>query len=382
MKIAIIGQKGIPASYGGVERHVEELAVRLAKQGHEVFVYCRKHYVQPVRKTYKGVKLIFTPTIPTKNLDAITHTLFSTLDVLRRKVDIVHYHAVGPATMSIIPKLLKRKAMVVNTFHCRDQFHQKWGPLAKMYLRFGEYATAKFGHHTIAVSKDIANHCAETFNTVATYIPNGVTTENEPIDPETLKRNNLKKNGYFLTVARLVRHKNIHLLIKAYKKIKTDKKLVIVGDSSHTSEYVKELHELAAGNDNITFTGWQDKEELRALYKNCYLYIHPSQAEGLPIVVLEALAEGAEVLLSDVHEHKISFEKQAHYFKNNSQSSLIRSLKKLKGLEKNLAIKRANQKFVKELFNWDDIARDTANTYYGLIQAKKVRKKQAALKQI
>lgn len=174
MKIAFLGSKGIPAKSGGIERHVEDLSVRLARLGHEVFVYSRKQYTKYDKKQYKGVNLIYLPSIRTKNLEAITHTFLATLDVLRKKYDIIHYHGVGPATLSFIPRLLCRKAKVIVTFHCQDQFHQKWGRFARLYLAFGEYASCKFPHKTIVISNTIKDYCKKVFNKDTERIPNGV----------------------------------------------------------------------------------------------------------------------------------------------------------------------------------------------------------------
>ena len=163
MKIAMIGQKGMPAVWGGVERHVEELATRLVKNNHQVTVYSRSWYSQK-RSKYQGVTLRFVPSIHTKNLDTITHTLFSTIDALRRDFDIIHYHGVGPALLSFIPRLLKPRAKVIVTFHCQDRLHGKWSFFAKIMLRLGEFAACKFPHETIAVSQTLQKYVKEKYN--------------------------------------------------------------------------------------------------------------------------------------------------------------------------------------------------------------------------
>ncbi|MFH2105335.1 MAG: glycosyltransferase family 4 protein, partial [Parcubacteria group bacterium] len=306
MKIAFIGQKGIPAKGGGVERHVEELAVRLAKLGNEVYVYSRKHYTGYNQPSYKGVNLIYLPSIRAKNLEAISHSSLATLDALRRKFDVVHYHGVGPATLALIPRLLKRKTKVITTFHCRDQFHQKWSPPARLYLRFGEMAAAKFPHQTIAVSNVIKDVCAEKYNSnKAARIPNGVMVKEYP-GSEMINKFGLKSGQYLMTCARLVRHKGIHYLIEAFNELKASNpenlkklKLAVVGDSVYTDKYVRELKEMAEKNDDIIFTGFQSDKTLAQLFQNAYVYIHPSEAEGLPITVLEAMKFGKAVLVSD-----------------------------------------------------------------------------------
>jgi len=316
MKIAMIGQKGIPFIHdGGVERHVEELATRLVQRGHEVFVYVRPRFITNGQKVYKGVKLIPLPSIPTKNLDTITHTFLASIHVLFQKVDVIHYHSVGPSTLAWIPRLFKPKTKIVVTFHSIDRFHKKWGWFARKYLGWGEWTACHFPHKTISVSMTIQKYCKEKFNKETVYIPNGVNIEKIK-DKDKIKQFDLEKDGYILTVARLIRHKGIHYLIEAYKKLentfgsnpenwpgKKIRKLVIVGAPSYTDDYFEYLTKLAAESSNIIFTGFQTGETLKQLFANAYLYVHPSEAEGLSLTILEAMSHGTCVLISDIPEN-------------------------------------------------------------------------------
>lgn len=373
MKIAFIGQKGIPTQYGGIERHIEELSVRLAKAGHKVFVYSRPNYSNPNKKSYKGVNLISLPSIPTKNLDAISHTFLASIHALFQGFDIIHYHGVGPSTLSFIPRIFKPKIKVVTTFHCRDKFHQKWGKLAQLYLGFGEFATCKFPHKTIAVSRNIKKFCEKKFNIDALYIPNGVFTKNV-LGNEKIKKFGLGKENYILTVARLVKHKGIHYLIKAYKNIKTDKKLVIVGDSSHTENYVEYLKKLAKNNPNIIFCGFQKGETLAQLFKNAYIYIHPSEAEGLPITVLEALSYGKCALVSDIPENLEAIDNFGFTFKNKSVKDLQNKLQYLLNHSQEVKkIAKETKNYVGKNYNWDDITLETISLYESLFQKSRTK---------
>lgn len=371
MKIALIGQKGIPARSGGIERHVEELSTRLAKAGHEVFVYSRKHYTEYAKNKYRGVNLIYLPSLKTKHLDAISHTFLASLDVLRRDFDIIHYHGVGPSTLSFIPRLLKRKAKVVSTFHCRDQFHQKWGLIARAYLRFGEYAAAKFPHQTIAVSKIIRNLCLQKHNSAAEYIPNGVAI-NEYQGEETIRKFGLKPNYYLMTCARLVKHKGIHYLIKAFIDLKKELgenklkelKLAIVGDSAYTDSYVTYLKDLAKGREDIIFTGFQSGKTLSQLFRNAYFYVHPSESEGLPITVLEAMRFKKTVLVSNIPENIEAFAGNGYMFKNKDVEDLKHKLELL--LQNPELIKETGKKaseYVEKNYNWNKITKDTISLY-------------------
>ena len=258
MKIAYIGQKGIPTKSGGVERHVEELAVRMAARGHEVFVYARNNYSDKNVKEYRGVKIIFLPSIPTKNLDAISHTFFATVHALFQDYDVVHYQAIGPSSLSFIIRIFKRKTIVIATHHCQDYFHKKWGSFAKRYLRFGEYAAVNFTDKIIVVSKNLGVYIKNKFKKEAVVVTNGV--EVFPSQKtEYLEKWNLQKGGYIFYVGRFIRHKGVHFMIEAFKNLEDKhltrgKKLVIVGDGFYTDDYVKELKDTARGRENIIFT--------------------------------------------------------------------------------------------------------------------------------
>ena len=369
MKIALIGQKGIPAQAGGIERHVEELSVRLAQAGHEIFVYTRPHYVSSKLKNYKGVNLISLPSVKTKYLDAISHTFISTIHALFQGYDIIHFHAVGPSTLSFIPRILSR-AKVIVTFHCRDQFHQKWGLFSRTYLSFGEWTACKFPHQTIAVSKTIKEFCKKRFQKEAIYIPNGVNIPEQENGSNLIGKFGLKKDNYILTVARLVKHKGIHWLIQAYKKLKTDKKLVIVGNSAFTDDYVKYIKNLAKSDPRIIFTGYQTGKTLAQLFKNAYLYVHPSEAEGLPITVLEALSYGKCVLVSNIPENIEATGGFGFVFRNKDVKDLRKKIEKLLAkpdLVCSMGLEAT--KYAKENYNWDDITRKTIKLYRNLLKS-------------
>ena len=379
MKIAFIGQKGIPARSGGIERHVEELSSRLAGLDNEVFVYSRKRYTEYSGEKYRGVNLIYLPSVPTKNLDAISHTFLATLDALRRDFDIIHYHGVGPSTMSFIPRILKRKTKVVATFHCRDQFHQKWGLAARSYLKFGELAAAKFPHQTIAVSGVIKDLCADKYKSRVERIPNGVAINNYQ-GSETIKKFDLKPNSYILTCARLVRHKGVHNLIKAFIKVKEgdsgdlrNLKLAVVGDSAYTDDYVKYLRKLADGREDIVFTGFQTGKNLTQLFSNAYVYAHPSEAEGLPITVLEAMKYGKTVLVSNIPENIEAFAGHGYMFKNKDSHDLANKLKLLLANPKLVETTGTKaRQYVTENYNWENIVDNTTNLYRRTLASQEV----------
>ena len=365
MKIYFIGQKGIPAIYGGVERHAEELATRLVKEGNEVFVYVRNHYTPQDLKEYKGVNLIHLPSIKTKHLDAITHTFLATLDVLRRDADIIHYHAIGPSSLLWIPKLFKKGARVISTFHSDDRKHKKWGYIARKFLGLGAYIAVRWPDKTIAVSQYQSKVHGQEFSGELEYIPNGVPAL-EKVSPKLITDKwGLTGNDYVLAVSRLIKHKGLHYLVRAYSILKNvDKKLVIVGDANYTDNYAKYLKNLAGDNKNIIFTGNQTGQTLAELYSNAYLFVQPSEAEGLSIALLEAMSYGQAVLCSDIEPNKEAVADLALTFRSKSITDLSQKLRYLLNHPEIVAEMGFKlQERARIEYNWDNITKRTIELY-------------------
>ena len=368
MKIFLIGQKGIPAKNGGVEKHVENLAVRRAKDGQEVFVYARKNYQDKDLKTYQGVNIITLGSVGTKNLDAITHTFLACLDVIfRRKPDVVHFHSVGPSSLILLIKLFRPRLKVVFTFHCQDYRHQKWGRFARWYLKLGEMIGCRFANQTITISHELQRYAKEAYGINAEYIPNGA-EEVEETGDILLKPWNLAKDEYFVSISRLVRHKGIHYLLEAYNQLATDKKLVIVGDGAFTDDYVAELKKLAGNNPKIIFTGNQSGQTLAQLYTNAYAFVQPSEYEGLSVALLEAMSCGLPCVVSDIEANTEAAADTALIFKNKDVADLQNKLQELlsnPGLAKTLGEKARER--AKTEYNWATIVQNTEKLYNNLI---------------
>ena len=372
MRIAIIGQKGIPATYGGVEKHVEELSIRLAKAGHEVLVYTRRNYTPSSLNEYKHVKLISLPSIATKHLDAISHTFLACLDVLRRQPDVVHFHSIGPSSLIWLLRLLKPSLPVVATFHSQCYLHQKWGGLAKLYLKFGEAMTCYLPDATIAISQVLERYADKKYGARAEYIPNGVQTLAVK-ETNEIEKWELRPGNYIVTVSRLIRHKGIHHLIKAFNSLKTDKKLVVVGDGSYTEDYVQELYVLAKDNPNIIFTGTQTGAALAQLFANACLFVQPSESEGLSISLLEAMSFGLPVLVSDIPENIEAVSRFGHTFKNRNSRDLSDKLAAILKRPRQLKQRAQTNKLrVDRLYNWDAIAEKVIGVYMQSIMKKKM----------
>ncbi len=379
MRIAMIGQKGIPTLYGGIERHVEELSRELVNQGHDIFVYSRKWFTPKNLTEHAGIKIVHTPTIKTKHFDAIIHTFTSTFHaIFVSKPDIIHYHGVGPSLASWLPRVLAPKIKVIATFHCIDRYHQKWGLFARLMLLLGERFACLFPHKTIAVSKTIQNYCLNEFHVNTTYNPNGISIKNNP-GTQYLSEWNLEPQKYLVMISRLVRHKGAHYLIDAWQRARerapglfVDKKLAIVGGSAFTDDYVRDLKAMAGNDKSIVFTDWQKDEKLHSLFANALMMVHPSENEGLPITVLEAMSFGLPVLVSDIPEHQEVINDGRFWAANTSVDSLVEKIITLVSSE--VLLKETGQKnlaFVKKDFQWKDIAERTANIYRETLMAEK-----------
>ncbi len=390
-KIAFIGQKGIPVPQGGVERHVEELSIRLARDGHQVFVYTRPRFVPKEYKKYEQVNLINLPSLSTKNLDAISHTFISTLHaVFKLNADIIHYHGVGPSLLSWLPKILNKKIKVVSTIHSADWEHQKWSLFARLMLKLGCKFACQFADETIAVSRELQKYCLAKYKKDVAYIPNGVSLPTKD-KGKILTNFKLQPNKYLLIVTRLIKHKGIHYLIEAFKNIKEkygnderfkDLKLVIVGSTAFTEKYQQYLLRLTKNRTDIIFTGVQTGVNLNTLFKNAYLYVQPSESEGLSISILEAMSCGKAVLVSDIKENLelISGNSQTGAIGFDFQNKNIRDLThKIELLIRHPSIVRKvglkAKAYVKLYYNWEEIVDRTEKIYKNVVLVKdKVKK--------
>ncbi len=322
MKIAFIGQKGIPATYGGIERYVEELSTRLADRGHAVWVYVRNYYTPGTDTIYKGVYLVRIPTIRSKHLDTLVHVFLSTLDLIRRDVDIIYVHAVGPSALIPLMRLLKPRAKVISVFQSRDDLHAKWGRFARFCLRIGTWFACKMPHATVTSSKILHQYAMEKYHADTVQIYNGAPSPKELHGNEMEQKLGITQGSYFLMVTRFVRHKNIHKVIRAFKNLKTDKKLVIAGGAVYTDKYYQEIQELAKGDDRIILPGVVSGNNLWELYQKAYAFVQASGSEGMPLAVLEAMSFGCGIIASDIKEHYEVLEEAALYFDVNSVSEL------------------------------------------------------------
>jgi glycosyltransferase involved in cell wall biosynthesis len=300
MRIAMLGLRGVPASYGGVERHVEEISRRLVDAGHDVTVFCRKNYVVDRPAAYEGIRLRYLPSVGTKHLDAISHTALATAAALRG-FDVIHYHALGPGLLAPVPRALRPAVAVVQTVHGLDNLRNKWGPFARRVLGVGEWSSARIPHAVVAVSRTLADDYRSRHRREVFTIPNGVVPVQPRAADEIISRFGLVAGGYVLFVGRLVPEKAPDLLIRAYREVQSDHRLVIVGGSSFSDAYVTSLRRLAQDDARVVFTGYAFGTLLAELYANAAVFVSPSALEaGPPLTLLEAASCGTPVVASDI----------------------------------------------------------------------------------
>ena len=329
LKIAMIGHKRIPSREGGVEIVVDELSTRMVKLGCRVDAYNRygkhtagKKFDQRRGKYYHGIRLITIPTPKSSSLNAIVYSFFAALRALFGRYDVIHFHAEGPCIMLLIPKLFGIR--VVATIHGLDWQRSKWGNFASDMLKLGEKIAAKYADEVIVLSRNMQDYFLENYGRKTHFIPNGITRPQIRKAELIRERYGLEKDGYILFLARIVPEKGLHYLIEAFYQMKTDKKLVIAGGSSHSHAYMEQIREMASRDERILMTDFVHGQCLEELYSNAYLFVLPSDVEGMALTLLEAMSFGNCCLVSDIKENTEVVEEHAVTFRKGDVEDLKR----------------------------------------------------------
>jgi glycosyltransferase involved in cell wall biosynthesis len=304
LRVAMVGQQGIPAIHGGVERAVEELSARLVERGHEVTVFNRREHRGQQVEEYRGIRLVPVPATRGKYSGNLTQSLSGTLWTAGRDFDVVHFHAMGPCLWSPLARV-GGNAAVVATVQGRDDQRAKWGLAARLSLKTAAWASAHVPHEVIVVSRQLGGEYADDFQRATHHIPNGVTPADTTWQANTdvLDRFGLRGQPYLVNVGRLVPEKAMDQAIRAFKLVDTDARLVIVGGSSHTGEYVERLEELASQDERVVLTGPLYGDDLSGLFGHATAYVMPSLLEGLPLALLEAVSYRLPLIVSDIEPH-------------------------------------------------------------------------------
>lgn len=378
MKVAMIGHKRVPSREGGVEIVVEELSTRMIKKGTQVDIYnrsernvagskCNKNNNK--LKEYKGSRILTIPTFENKKLNAVVYSFLATVRALLSRYDVIHFHAEGPCSMIWLPHFLGIKT--VATIHGLDWQRSKWGGFASKYLKFGEKTAAKYADEIIVLSNNVQQYFKDLYGRDTVYIPNGV---NKPEIREAqiiTEKYGIIKDGYILFLARLVPEKGLDYLLEAFEKLDTEKKLVIAGGSSHTNDYVEfikkkinKLNEKLGKGRHVIMTGFVQGRELEELYSNAYVYVLPSDIEGMPISLLEAMSYGNCCVVSDIAENVEVIGTYGEKFSKGDVNSLYKKLSELINDKDKVKSYRQNvQEYVLNKYSWDKVVEQTVKLY-------------------
>lgn len=367
LRVAMFGQKRLSRE-GGIEIVVKELCTRMTREGCQVTCYNRSgHHVSGLeydeKIEYEGVCQKFVPTIEKKGLAAVSSSAFAAFYSALGKYDVVHIHAEGPAFFAWLPKMFGKKVIV--TIHGIDWQREKWkSGFGSKFIHQGEKSAVKYADEIIVLSKGVQKYFRDTYGRETHYIPNGV---NRPVRWEAeqiVDKFNLKKDSYILFLGRIVPEKGIRYLVEAFKNVSTDKKLVIAGGISDTDSFERELKDLAKDDERILFTGFVQGTLLDELYSNAYIYTLPSDLEGMPLSLLEALSYGNCCLVSDIPECAEVVEDKAMTFRKSDVADLRKKLQDAcNHPEEIMKLKKQAADFVCQKYDWDDIVDKTLKLY-------------------
>ena len=370
LAIAMFGQKRLSRE-GGVEIVVKELCTRMAQNGYDVTCYNRAgHHVSGAEYDnatieYEGVHQKTVPTINRRGLAAVSSSFFAALYSAFGRYDVVHIHAEGPAFFTWLPKMFGKKVVV--TIHGIDWQREKWqSGLGSKFIHQGEKNAVKYADEIIVLSKGVQDYFNDTYGRKTHFIPNGVDRPEIREADLITEKYGLTKGSYILFLGRLVPEKGIRYLVEAFKNVRTDKKLVIAGGSSDTDSFTEELKELAKGDNRIIFTGFVQGKMLDELYSNAYIYTLPSDLEGMPLSLLEAMSYGNCCLVSDIPECAEVVEDKALTFKQSDVEDLRKKIQDVcDHPEIVMEMKTQAAGFICKKYSWDEVAKETEELYRG-----------------
>jgi glycosyltransferase involved in cell wall biosynthesis len=367
MRIAYIGTMGIPAHYGGFETCVEEVATRLARKGHQITVYCGYRGVKPETKTYKNVQLIHVPCLSNKFLDFPFRSFLSTVDEMHRDVDIAHLFGSDDWPFVLASRIASSKTVLtLDGLPWNRSSYPVWArKILRSTARFGVY----FPHASIVDSKSVQEWYRENFGKSPIFVPYGANIDLTEPDDTIIRKKTLRPKKYILFVGRLVYEKGVHYLVEAFKRIKTDFELVIIGDNPYGKEYEMSLRKNAS--ENTKFLGYVYGKEFENLCKGAYLYVTPSELEGTSPALLTAMALGKCVLVSDIPENLETIGNAGFSFKHGDIDDLKEKIQFL--LSNPDLVEKAQKKAIdriKEYYDWDKVTDKLEDIYVSLINKR------------
>jgi glycosyltransferase involved in cell wall biosynthesis len=362
LRVAFIGGRGVVSKYSGVESYYEEVGKRLVEMGHEVTVYCRTYFTPPAAE-HNGMRLVRLPTIRSKHLETVIHTILSTAHAATQRYDIVHYHCLGPALFSFLPRLLGTKTAV--TVQGLDWQRKKWGRLASSVLRLGERASVRLPNATMVVSQVLQQRYRERHGIETFYVPNGGVLRGWS-EPRRMSAWQIEPGKYVLFLGRFSPEKGCHLLVEAFEQLDTDVKLVMAGAASYCDDYSRALR--AHSSERIRMLDWVSGDALDELLTNAMLFVLPSDLEGLSLALLDAMGAGLCVVVSDVPENVEVVEEAGFTFQRGSATNLAERLRFLiahRADREGAGV--AARKRIEDRYQWPRIAAEIETVYFQIM---------------
>lgn len=353
MKIAIMGIRGIPANYGGFETFAEELAPRLATMGHDVTVYGRSNMIDYKEEFYKGVRIKILPTISHKYLDTVVHTLLCSLQSFFVPYDVVFVCNSANALFAVLPRLWGKPVLL--NVDGLEWKRQKWNWAGKTFYKVSEFLATIFPNYIVTDARDVQQYYEKRFKKSSTFIPYGA-PEEKATTTKALDQFNLRPNEYVLYVSRMEPENNAHRVVRAFEKVHTDKKLVMVGDAPYSHDYIANLKKTS--DERIVFTGYVFGPGYRELQSNAYLYVQATEVGGTHPALVEGMGYGNCILANDVPEHREVLDGTGIYFSRSDDGDLRCKMQML--LDNPELVeqhRRSVLRRVRAKYSWDRVAR-------------------------
>lgn len=367
MKIAIIGTRGIPANYGGFETFAEECSAGLAARGHQVTVYGRSHYVSKTLKTHRGVQLVVLPTIKWKYTDTVVHSFLSMLHALAQRYDLILICNAANSIYALLPRILGIP-VVVNVDGI-ERLRQKWNLLGKAYYRLSEYLSTLLPNVIVTDARVIKQYYRDRYGAASVYIPYGALTA-KPKGQEFLEKLGVDPGEYFLYVSRLEPENNAHLVVEAYERVQSSKRLVIVGDAPYADKYIERIR--ASQDPRILFPGAIYGEGYRQLQAFAYCYIHATEVGGTHPALIEAMGQGSIIIANETSENAEVLENTGILYRKNHTDSLVKCLQAVEDSpEKYADFKTAALERARSFYSWDSVIDRYEQLFLNLVKRSK-----------
>ena len=351
MRIGVIGIRGLPANYGGFEVTAENIVKRLAQRGHEITIYCRG-FANGKPKELEGMRLIYLPSLELPHLSTPSHTTIAAMDAFFRKFDAVFAFNVGNALQVALLRLAGKKSVLF--VDGLDWKRDKYGSFGKWFLRNCENLAAKVAGHVVVDALPAQEHYFKAHGTEAHFIPSGSDIIEQVDKTGILDKLGLESGNFVISIGRLTPEKRQHLIAEAFKQVRTDMKLVIVGGNPYDTEYIRKVETCVQGDDRIIYTGPIYGKEVDELYLKAAIFINASRIEGTSLSLLQAMGTGCALLVSDIPENHSAVHGELLEFETENFDDFVTKMQRIvddKDLRQKLSQKA--REIVENYYSWD-----------------------------